>query len=356
MKSIKIFNTILSFCLIILLISCSGSSGGGTEPVNSTPSNLNITTSIVGSDAQNPAGDGSGTVNFTAKADNATSYKMLVNGETLSSSTGTFSYTFAAPGINDYQVHVSAYNGDKFISKSVTVSVKVSSKVVWSDEFNKDGAPDQSKWSYETGTGQNGWGNNELQYYTDRRENSVVSNGTLKINLIKESYQGSAYTSARLVSKGKYDFKYGKIEFRAKLPTGGGTWPALWMLGSNYQSNPWPACGEIDVMEHVGNQQNKIHSTLHFPGNSGGNAITGQTTISTASTEFHIYSAEWTPTYIKFFVDGNLFFTFNNNASMPFNNNFFIIMNMAMGGNFGGTTDPNVTNATMEVDYVRVYQ
>lgn len=345
----------LFFAAIFILFSCSGDSGG-SEPVDKSPSNLIVSTSIVGSDTQNPNGDGTGIVNFTAKADNATLYKMLVNGETLTSATGSFTYTFTALGTNDYTVHISAYNADKFISKTVNVTVKVSPKLVWSDEFNTDGAPDQSKWSYELGTGQGGWGNNELQNYTDRRENSVVSNGTLKINLKKEAYQGSTFTSARLVSKGKYDFKYGKIEFRAKLPAGGGTWPALWMLGSNYETSPWPACGEIDVMEHVGNQQNKVFSTLHFPGNSGSNAVGGQTTVPTASTEFHTYSAEWSPTFIKFYVDNNLFFTFNNSASLPFNNKFFIIMNMAMGGNFGGTVDPAVTAATMEVDYVRVYQ
>ena len=348
----------ISFLLLVLfsILSCSGNGGSNDSPVANSPSNLSLKYVITGSDSQNTAGDGSGVVTFTAKADNATSYKFLINGETINSTTGSLTYTFTTAGTNNYTVFVSAYNGDKFISTSSTIAVKVSSKFVWSDEFNTDGAPDQTKWSYETGTGQNGWGNNELQYYTNRLDNAVVSNGTLKINLKKESYQGSAYTSARLVSKGKYDFKYGTIEFRAKLPTGGGTWPALWMLGSNYETNPWPACGEIDVMEHIGNQPNKIFSTLHLPGNSGGNALSSQVSVPTATSEFHIYSAEWNSSTIKFYVDGNLFFTYNNSSTTPFNNKFFIIMNMAMGGNFGGTADPNVTAATMEVDYVRVYQ
>lgn len=202
----------------------------------------------------------------------------------------------------------------------------------------------------------NGWGNNEEQYYTNRTQNAVVSNGTLKINLIKEAYQGYNYTSARLLSKGKYSMKYGKVEIRAKIPSGGGTWPALWMLGDNIDSVGWPACGEIDVMEHVGNQLNKIYGTLHYTGRSGGNADGASVMIPNATTEFHIYSMEWNESTIKIYVDNQLFFTYNNNPNSPFNQNFFFIMNVAMGGNFGGTIDPNVTNATMEVDYIRVYQ
>ncbi len=347
------------FGIIVSLFVSACSSGGGDGPSTDpkpTPTNLTISTQIVGSNAQNPEGDGSGLVNFTAKADNATSYKMLVNNETLSSSTGVFAYTFKAPGSNDYTVHVSAYNGEKFISKTLAVKVKVASKLVWSDEFDTDGAPNASKWTHELGTGDNGWGNNELQYYTNRLENASVSGGTLKIKLIKEAFQGSSFTSARLVTKGKFDFQYGKIEFRAKLPTGKGTWPALWMLGANIDTVPWPASGEIDVMEHVGNQQNRVFSTLHFPGNFGGNAIGGNKMVPTASTEFHTYAAEWTPSSLKFFIDDELYFTFPNDSSKPFNHKYFIIMNMAMGGNFGGAIDPLVLGATFEIDYVRVYQ
>ena len=228
-------------------------------------------------------------------------------------------------------------------------------KAVFFDEFSVDGAPDSSKWGYDLGNN-NGWGNNEAQYYTNRTQNAVVSNGTLKINLIKEPYQGYNYTSARLLSKGKYSMKYGKVEIRAKIPSGGGTWPALWMLGDNIDSVGWPACGEIDIMEHVGNQLNRIFGTLHYPGRSGGNADGESVMISNATTEFHIYSMEWNASTIKIYVDNQLFFTYNNNANSPFNQNFFFIMNVAMGGNFGGTIDPNVTNASMEVDYIRVYQ
>ena len=227
--------------------------------------------------------------------------------------------------------------------------------LVWADEFDVPGAPNPAKWSYNLGAN-GGWGNNELQNYTNSLENAVVENGLLKIILRKQNLDGSAYTSARLVSENKYEFKYGKVEFRAKLPTGAGTWPALWMLGQNYATTPWPACGEIDVMEHVGNQQNKIHGTLHYPERFGGNAFSGSTTVPTASTEFHKYSVTWGASSIKFYVDDVLFHSYSNVASSPFNADFFIIMNVAMGGNFGGTVDPNFTESSMEVDYVRVYR
>lgn len=175
----------------------------------------------------------------------------------------------------------------------------------------------------------------------------------MKITAKKE---GSTYTSARLKSEDKYEFTYGKIEFRAKLPAGGGTWPAVWSLGQDYKTNSWPACGEIDFMEHVGNSQNVIHGSLHYPGNSGGNGNTGSTTITNASTEFHVYKTIWTPSSIKFYVDDKLFHSFANNNTVPFNKDFFLIMNVAMGGNFGGTIDPAFTQSTMEVDYIRVYQ
>ena len=233
--------------------------------------------------------------------------------------------------------------------------------LMWSDEFNTDGAPDASKWNMEVGNN-NGWGNNEQQYY--RAENASVSGGTLKITAKKETFNGYAYTSARMQTHNKYDFKYGRVVFRAKLPTGGGTWPALWALGSNYETNAWPACGEIDVMEHVGNNQNVIHSTLHYPGNSGGNANTSSATIAGVSEGFKIYELIWSADVIKFYVRDTetgtptLIKQFaNSTANHPyFNWNFFLIMNVAMGGNMGGNINPAFTQSTLEVDYVRVYQ
>jgi beta-glucanase (GH16 family) len=229
-------------------------------------------------------------------------------------------------------------------------------KLVFSDEFNTDGAPDPAKWGYDIGTGSGGWGNNELEYYTNRPQNAVVQGGVLKIMAVKENYMGSTYTSARLLSKGKYSFKYGRIEVRAKFPTGVGTWPAAWMLGDNIGTAGWPDCGETDIVEHLGRDLNKIYGTLHYPGHSGGSANGATITIPDAATAFHTYSVDWTPASIKIYVDAQLFHTVANSAALPFNQNFFILLNMAMGGNFGGAVDPALTGATYEVDYVRVYQ
>jgi len=233
-------------------------------------------------------------------------------------------------------------------------SSKQSYKLVWSDEFNYKGSPDATKWNYELGGG--GWGNNESQYYTNRPENVIVENGILKIKSKKEEYMGSNYTSARILTKGKFSFQYGKVEIRAKQPAGGGTWPALWMLGANVDTAGWPECGEIDIMEYAGNRPNISTCALHHPGHFGATPDMGNTTVSDAETQFHIYSLEWTPTEIKIFVDHQQFFTFVNSSSVPFNQDFFLIFNCAIGGGYGGAIDPNFTGSTFEIDYVRVYK
>jgi hypothetical protein len=343
------------FILISTLFfnSCSASYSK-LDNVYETPSNLAISAAVVGANAQNPNGDGSGTVNFSISATNATSYKILLgNGETKELTNGNFTYTYTTAGTNTYVIYVSAYNSGQFVSSTLSLTVFVGTSLVWSDEFNVDGAPDSAKWGYDLGAG--GWGNNEFQYYTNRPENIIVQNGLLKINTVKESFSGSNYTSARILTKDKFYFKYGRVEIRAKLPAGGGTWPALWMLGSNISSAGWPACGEIDIMEHVGNTLNKVHGSLHSPGRSGNTPDTSTVMVPNASTEFHVYSIDWSAAAIKFYVDNQLFYTFTNTASFPFNQNFFLIINCAMGGNFGGTIDPGFTSSTFEIDYVRVY-
>ena len=228
--------------------------------------------------------------------------------------------------------------------------------LVWADEFDEDGAPCSENWQYNIGTGENGWGNGESQYYTDRPENVRVEDGVLKITAKAEDFNGSPYTSARIISKNNFEFTFGRVEVRAKLPTGGGTWPAIWLLGADFETNPWPAAGEIDIMEHVGNQQNTIFSSLHYPGNSGGNSVTESTVVPGVSDDFFIYEVNWTSNQIVFSVNGEVYHIFNNNAALPFNKDFFIILNQAMGGTFGGEIDPNFTESTFEIDYVRVYQ
>jgi beta-glucanase (GH16 family) len=342
---------------LILLISCSSSDGGSNNDAGTMPSNLTVSTEISGKNNDNPNGDGSGVVKFNINATNASSYKISFGDGTVQNFTsGVINYTYKTAGTYSYLVTITALNGSNAISTSVTITLSVSTAPIWSDEFNVNGAPNSSKWGFDIGTGNNGWGNGESQYYTNRSDNVKVENGFLKIITKKEDFQGSNYTSARLLTKGKFSIKYGKIEFRAKLPAGGGTWPALWMLGDNIGSAGWPACGEIDVMEHTGNKLNKILGTLHYSGRSGGNADSSEKTISNATTEFHIYAIDWRSDSIKFYIDNQLFKNFTNNTNLPFNQKFFIIMNCAMGGGLGGTIDPAFAESSMEVDYIRVYQ
>jgi glycerophosphoryl diester phosphodiesterase len=246
-------------------------------------------------------------------------------------------------------------NYPELLLERIKLDKQKTKKLIWADEFNYSGAPDSKKWNYNIGNGTDGWGNQELEYYTDRAENVKVEKGVLKINAIKEDYKGRPYTSSRLTSKQKFDFTYGIVEVRAKMPTGVGTWPAIWMLGSNIDTIPWPACGEIDIMEHLGRDLNNIYGTFHYPKHSGINA-NGKTKKIADVTQFHIYKVDWSSTSINLYVDNQLIHTLANSAALPFNKDFFLIINLAMGGNFAGAVDPSVTKATMEVDYVRVYK
>ena len=235
-------------------------------------------------------------------------------------------------------------------------------QLVWSDEF--DGSSlNPANWTAEIGTGVNGWGNNEAQYYTDRPENLRVENGRLVIQAIKENYQGSSWTSARIKPQDKRPFKYGKIEFRAKLPTGQGPWPAAWLLGANISTVGWPACGEIDVMEWRGTfgQANTVGHALHSATRNGGNLVqpATRTPVSNPSTEFHTYAVVWKSNSLVFSVDGVDTATLTPPAAdaEAFRKEVFLLLNLAMGGDYnGGTIDPSLTGATYEVDYVRVYQ
>ncbi len=338
----------LSYLFSVVAFFSSCDKGGSTPAVNTPPTNLTVAAIV--------STDNSGNVSFTASASNASSYEYdFGNGVFQIVATGIVTYLYPSSGTYTVNVIAKSASGQT-ISKSIQVTVIKPLSLVWSDEFETAGSPNGAKWGYDIGTGSGGWGNNELQYYTNRLSNAQVSNGILKITAIKENFSGSIYTSARLLTKDKFFFKYGKVETRAKLPAGGGTWPAIWMLGTDINTVSWPACGEIDIMEHLGNDLNKIYGTLHYPGRSGGNANGSTKIIANATTEFHIYSLEWNPSFIKIYVDDQLYHTVANSSSIPFNHDFFLIMNVAMGGNFGGPVDPAFTSASMEVDYIRVYQ
>lgn len=238
-------------------------------------------------------------------------------------------------------------------------------KLVWSDEFNQSGLPDTAKWSYEQGYIRN----NEKQYYTKaRKENARVEDGHLIIEARADSAlikgEKRPITSAALETKGIADWTYGRIEVKAKLPKGRGTWPAIWMLGSNIDSVGWPDCGEIDIMEHVGFDPGVIHSTIHTKAYNwmNGKQPTADTTISDAMDTFHVYAINWTPEKIDFYIDSSKLLTFKNEhkttAEWPFDTPHYLILNLAIGGAWGGQKgiDSTIFPASMKVDYVRVYK
>ena len=246
-------------------------------------------------------------------------------------------------------------------------------KLSWNDDFNgADGSsPDPSKWTYDTGVGGNGWGNNELETYTNRTKNAQIQGGNLVITAVKETYADPSdgvtrnYTSARLKTQSLFSQAYGRFEARIKIPAGQGMWPAFWMLGNDISSVGWPKCGEVDIMEDIGKEPGIVHGSLHGP------STIGQTSDDTApfslpagqkfADDFHLYAAEWEPGTIRFYVDSTLYATFNSSqwpagGAWVFDHPFFIILNVAVGGSWPGSPDNStVFPQQMLVDYVRVY-
>jgi len=244
--------------------------------------------------------------------------------------------------------------------------------LVWSDEFNgADGSsPDASKWTYDTGVGGKGWGNNELETYTNRTQNAHIKSGNLVITARKETYAGTDgvtrnYTSARLKTQGLLSQAYGRFEARIKIPKGQGMWPAFWLLGNNITSVRWPTCGEIDIMENIGKEPGILHGSLHGP------STTARTSDATAAfslpagqhfaDDFHLYAVEWEPATIRFYVDSNLYATFAKSqwpsgGTWVFDHPFFLLLNLAVGGDWPGAPDNStIFPQQMLVDYVRVY-
>ncbi len=240
-------------------------------------------------------------------------------------------------------------------------------ELVWSDEFDYEGLPDPEKWDYDVGG--EGWGNNELQYYTeDRLDNARVEDGKLIIEAIREHYNGNNYTSARIVSRGKGDWLYGKIEVRAKLPSGRGTWPAIWMLPTDWEYGGWPESGEIDIMEHVGYDQGRVHATVHTGAYNHveGTQVGTSVFSNDVSDVFHVYTLEWFNDRIQVSFDDETYFTFDKEDGgfevWPFDKRFHLLLNIAVGGNWGGAQGIDDTifddpeGIKLEIDYVRVYQ
>ncbi len=246
--------------------------------------------------------------------------------------------------------------------------VTTMNRLVLEDNFDNPGAPDSNLWDYNIGDGTAqgipGWGNNELQYYTDRAENVIVEDGVLKITALQENFQGSGYTSARILTKGKFQKTFGRFEARMKLPWRQGIWPAFWLLGDdNNGTQVWPQIGEIDIMEYRGQDPTIVLGTVHGPGYSGANSISKSYDLITErfDTDFHVFGIEWGPDYINYYVDDVLYNQITPDdvpGEWVFNDNeFYIIINMAVGGSFvGSPSSSTVFPQVLEVDYVRVYE
>ncbi|MEM7485521.1 MAG: glycoside hydrolase family 16 protein [Bacteroidota bacterium] len=251
-----------------------------------------------------------------------------------------------------------------------TQTVATFTNLVLDENFDTEGAPNDQLWSFDIGNGPggDGWGNQELQYYTDRSDNVRVENGVLLITAREESFEGSPFTSARLITKDKFEQQYGRFEARIRLPFGQGIWPAFWMLGADIDENPWPGAGEIDIMEYRGQDPSILIGSVHGPGYNGGDAISKEFTLENDrfDTDFHVFGIEWGPNFVNFYVDDVLYNQItpedvneetDGEGVWVFDKPFFILMNLAVGGTFVGA--PNAETQfpqTMIVDYVRVYE
>lgn len=232
----------------------------------------------------------------------------------------------------------------------------------WSDEFDYEGLPDPTKWGYDIGGG--GWGNNELQYYTNFLRNASVNNGVLTITAIREPHENREFTSARLISKNKGDILYGRVEARAIVPSGKGTWPAIWMLPTDWEYGGWPSSGEIDIMEHVGYDPDVVHMSTHTEAYYWrlNNHKTAKRLVPGARNDFQVYRVDWTPYAIRGYINNQLIFTSLNEGTgykaWPFDKRFHILLNLAVGGDWGGQqgVDNDAFPASMIVDYVRFFK
>ena len=351
----------------VFAASCTGTE---VEPEAQLPENLTVDITL--------ASNVRGKVDVKANAQKVNYYSVLfgsgTTGVLVESSTGNASHTFDKPG--KYPIRVRAHStATAFIEKIDSVLIDEAGlqdgyntpisytgyNLVWADEFNGSEL-DMGSWSYNVGRGNGGWGNNESQYYTEGTNNCVVKDGRLIITAKRENVANAEYSSARIVTQGKKEFQYGRIDMRAKLPKGQGIWPALWMLGSNITSAGWPACGEIDIMELVGHIPNTVYGTAHWGSSFPSTYRTGQISLPAGEfdDQYHVFTIIWEQNQIKWYMDDKAFHTItpsNTGSIYPFNNKFFFIFNVAVGGNWPGYPDgTTVFPQTMEVDFVRVFQ
>ena len=363
-KSLK---SVIFVFFLIFACSSENPSESDPDPINTDPiipSDLSLQVDIIGQTDSTPYGDGSGLVSCSANATDAVNYEFRFgSGITEQSETGQIEYTYSDQGINSYTIYVYAYSSTGHYSSTFyTFDLFIEAEApeaTWSEELNYNGAIDSNVWTHEIGNGEWGWGNGESQYYTSSLNNSRVEDGVLKITAKRQDIAGYEYSSARIVSRDKFEFQYGRVDIRAKLPTGAGTWPALWLLGANFNEVGWPACGEIDIMEHWGHDPTVIAGSIHTPMSHGDTWTHGYTTVNDYDQEFHIYSIDWNENRVQFFVDDVLFYSYSPSPqdlnSWPFDQEMFFILNVAMGGSWFDI-DPAFSESTMEVDYIRIYQ
>ncbi len=344
---------VFNILLLLLFISCAEDN----DNINSNPTNLTVEILSVDFETLHAV--------MQASAENAIEYKFFIDessNSAVENETGLFEYIFEEP--NSYIIETRAYGeSGKYIKQDQQISfindtTHEGYNLIWSDEFNGN-IINTSNWTFETGAG--GWGNNEWQYY--RQENAWLENGSLTIEARKEDYSGSSYTSARMITKDKESFKYGRIDIRAILPEGQGIWPALWMLGDNISSAGWPKCGEIDIMEMVGgsNGDNTTHGTLHWDNNGDYNYEGGSNSLASGifADKYHVFSIIWDETSINWLVDDKQFYVHDITPDhmSEFHQKFFLIFNVAVGGNWPGYPDETtIFPQQMKVDYVRVFQ
>ena len=317
---------------------------------------------------------GSSQNNWTALSFDFSNATYTSNGTSIDA-TGTYNRLtiFIDLGVNTSGTYlIDTINDGSEVTDPNEIDI-IYTDLVWADEFDTNGAIDAAKWHHQTQLPQGGsWYNGEVQHYTNRIENSSVNNGFLDITAIKESFtdqgQTKQYTSARLNSK--FAFTYGRVDVRAKLPFGDGTWPAIWTLGKNinedggywdsqYGTVGWPACGELDIMEHGLHPTNQVSVAIHTPSSYGATVNTSIQPLADVANDFHVYSMNWSPDQITFLIDGVGFYTYNpavkNDDTWPFYLEQYLLLNIAMGGN-GGAIGPNFSQSSMVIDYVRVYQ
>jgi beta-glucanase (GH16 family) len=351
--------------MVLFFIGIAVGCGSDDAEVKLQPANLTIDKVV--------STDGSGVVTFEATAENANRYLFIFgDGTNQESADGKISHTYRVS--DNYFVQVIAYSkdnlsADKQIEVQVSVQIDATGyftpptypglSLVWQDEFNGTSL-NTTNWTHEIGG--SGWGNNELQYYQEN--NTLVENGMLIIRAKKENVGGRNYTSSRIITLGKYSFKYGRVDIRAKLPKGQGIWPALWMLGANISTVGWPKCGEIDIMEMIGGtgNDNKVHGTVHWD-NGGSHAQYGGSTSLTGgkifADEFHVFSIVWDGSFIKWYLDDVQFHVIDitPDGLSELRQDQFFIFNVAVGGNWPGSPDASTTFPQfMAVDYIRVFQ